>query len=236
MAWVERQGNKFRVRHRVDGRSVTDSVYDFEVKAELRAKQLDVAAAMGGGKLLRGSAITLWDWAAVWLPSHLAGEVTLVKYDSYLRNHILPVFGVRPLDAIERVEIKAFVKQLKTKLKPSSVRVITSLLGLLLREAVRDRHILVDVSEMMRLNVDPTEDRPVATAVQVREIARRLPRLVEQVMVVTAAFTGLRWGELAGLDRANVDLDKGVLCVDKLVGSLHEVAGSARLRRPRRCE
>ena len=116
MAWVERQGNRFRVRHRVNGKIATDSVHDTEPQAELRAKQLEVAAAIGGGKLLRDTPLTLGEWARAWLPSHLAGEATIAKYDSFLRNHILPVFADRPLDAIERIEIKAFVKQLKTKL------------------------------------------------------------------------------------------------------------------------
>jgi len=169
----------------------------------------------------------------LWLPSHLAGEATLAEYDSYLRNHILPAFADRPLEAIDRIEIKAFVKQLKAKLAPSSVRVIATLLGLLLREAVRDRRILVDVSEMMRINTAPDEDHPVATVGQVRRIAARMPRPAERIMVVTAAFTGLRWGELAGLDRGNVDLDAGILTVDKHLGSLHEVNGRRWLGPPK---
>jgi len=116
---------------------------------------------------------------------------------------------------------------------PSSVRVITTLLGLLLREAVRDRRILVDVSEMMRINADPDEDRPAATVEQVRRIAARMPRPTERIMVITAAFTGLRWGELAGLDRDNVDLDAGMLTVDKHLGSLHEVNGRRWLGPPK---
>lgn len=233
MAWVERSGNRHRVRHRVDGKIVTDSVYDSERLADLRAKELDVVAAIGAGKLLRDMPLTLGEWATAWLPSHLAGEATIAKYDSYLRNHILPVFADRPLDAIERNEIKAFVKQLKKKLAPSSVRVITTLLGLLLREAVRDRRILIDVSEMMRINVDPDEERPVATIGQVRMIAARMPRHTERIMIITAAFTGLRWGELAGLDRANVDLGAGILTVDKHLGSLHEVNGKRWLGPPK---
>jgi hypothetical protein len=139
---------------------------------------------------LRETSLTLGEWTQVWLPSHLAGEATVAKYESFLRNHILPIFADRPLDAIERVEIKTFVKQLKAKLAPSSVRVLTTLLGLLLREAVRNRRILVDVSEMMHINVDPDQDRPVATTEQIRQIAARMPRSTERVMVVTAAFTG----------------------------------------------
>src|SRR5206468_169394 len=47
------------------------------------------------------------------------------------------------------------------------------------------------------------------------------------LLVITAAWTGCRWGELAGLHRDNVDLRRGVIVIDPLVGALHE-SGSMR--------
>jgi integrase len=43
-----------------------------------------------------------------------------------------------------------------------------------------------------------------------------------RLLIITAAWTGCRWGELAGLHRRNVDLDRGVITVDTWYGSLHE--------------
>ncbi|MEV7046619.1 site-specific integrase [Amycolatopsis sp. NPDC051061] len=50
---------------------------------------------------------------------------------------------------------------------------------------------------------------------------------IARLLVITAAWTGCRWGELAGLHRDNVDLRRGVLVIDPLVGALHE-SGSMR--------
>ncbi|MDS0139273.1 MULTISPECIES: hypothetical protein [unclassified Amycolatopsis] len=50
---------------------------------------------------------------------------------------------------------------------------------------------------------------------------------IARLLIITAAWTGCRWGELAGLHRDNVDLRRGVIVIDPLVGALHE-SGSMR--------
>jgi hypothetical protein len=42
------------------------------------------------------------------------------------------------------------------------------------------------------------------------------------LLVITAAWTGCRWGELAGLQRDHVHLDRGVIVIDPEYGALHE--------------
>ncbi|MEV0084561.1 hypothetical protein [Saccharopolyspora sp. NPDC050642] len=44
-------------------------------------------------------------------------------------------------------------------------------------------------------------------------------------MIVTAAWTGARWGELAGLQRHNTHLDDGHIVIDPDIGALHEING-----------
>jgi integrase len=65
-----------------------------------------------------------------------------------------------------------------------------------------------------------------------------MPR-TEALLVITAAYTGMRWGELAGLHRDNVVLDPPGsrvvphLRVDPDLGALHEVAGRLWLGPPK---
>jgi integrase len=42
------------------------------------------------------------------------------------------------------------------------------------------------------------------------------------LLIVTAAWTGTRWGEIAGLQRDNTHLDDGVIVIDRHAGGLHE--------------
>jgi integrase len=108
-----------------------------------------------------------------------------------------------------------------------------ALFGLLMREAVADRRIGYNPCHGVRVVTQRPAERPHATAAQVNEIASRIDRFSDQVLVVTAAYTGMRWGELAGLARANTRLDDGLLRVDPEVGALHEVAGDLYLGPPK---
>jgi integrase len=51
--------------------------------------------------------------------------------------------------------------------------------------------------------------------------------------VITAAYTGMRWGELAGLAKVNIHLGDGLVVVDPDVGALHEVSGNLHLGPPK---
>lgn len=52
-----------------------------------------------------------------------------------------------------------------------------------------------------------------------------MPNLVTRTLVLTAAYTGARIGELLGLDRRNVHLDTRAINVVPKVGALHEEGG-----------
>ena len=42
------------------------------------------------------------------------------------------------------------------------------------------------------------------------------------ILILTAAWTGARWGELTGLHRKNLLLDAGQMIIDPVKGALHE--------------
>jgi hypothetical protein len=46
------------------------------------------------------------------------------------------------------------------------------------------------------------------------------------VLLITAAYTGARWGELAGLQRRNTHLNDARIVIDPHIGALHETAAS----------
>jgi hypothetical protein len=76
-------------------------------------------------------------------------------------------------------------------------------------------------------------ERPHASTAQVHAIAARMRRPINALLVVTAAYTGMRWGELSGLCRDNVDLTTASIHVHPQVGALHEVDGTLFLGPPK---
>jgi integrase len=232
MAWAERHGDRFRVRYRHAGRLVTDGTYDTADAAGARVRRLD---HLNRAVKLRLAAPppTLTEWTTTWLPAHLAGRSTIAKYESMLRCHILPAFGDHRLDAITRTDVKAFARTLTKDLAPVTVRSIVTVLGLILREAIDEHYLLFDPTARLRLRDGPSEPRPTATPDQVWRIAARMPNLHARTLVITTAYTGMRLGELAGLTRAHVHLDRDLIHVAADTGALHEVSGDRWLGPPK---
>jgi integrase len=234
MAWIERRTARYRVRFRLaDGTVGTDSWHPTKAAAEIRRKQVDVEQALDTYIDPAAGRITLAEWVAIWEPGHIAGPARWAAYRSHLRNHILPRFGDTPLNQITRQSIKVFVKHLKQTLADSSIASVMALFGLLMREAVAERRIPYNPCHGVKVVTQRPAERPHATAAQVNEIAARIDRFSDQILVTTAAYTGMRWGELAGLARTNTHLDDGLLRVDPKVGALHEVGGDLYLGPPK---
>jgi integrase len=232
MAWTEQHGDRFRVRYRHASRLVTDGTYDTADAACAGIRRLD---HLTRAVKLRIAAPppTLTEWTTTWLPAHLAGRATIAKYESMLRCHILLAFGDHRLDAITRNDVKAFARTLTNNLAPVTVRSIISVLGLILREAIDEHYLLFDPTARLRLRDGPSEPRPTATPDQVRDLAARMPNLHARTLVITTAYTGMRFGELAGLTRAHVHLDRALIHVAADTGALHEVGGDRWLGPPK---
>jgi integrase len=234
MAWVERHRSAFRVRLRLpDGTVITDSVHENRPVAQLRAREIDIELARDTFTDPRDGKISLAEWVDVWAASHQAGPATWSAYRSHLRLHILPRLGRLPLVAIRRHHVKTLVGEVRQRLAPRSTADVITVLSLVLQEAVEDRRIPVNPCRGVRVHTGGRPERPHASTDQVAAIAARIRRPLDALMVLTAAFTGMRWGELSGLDRANVDLTHGSIYVHPQVGALHEVGGTLFLGPPK---
>jgi integrase len=95
-----------------------------------------------------------------------------------------------------------------------------SLLSLLMREAVADRRIGFNPAHGIRVTTGHRVARTPATAQQINCITDRIRRRSDQILVITTAYTGMRWGELAGL--ANTHLGDGLISIHPQIGARHE--------------
>src|SRR5204863_6463475 len=138
----------------------------------------------------------------LWSQAHDVSKTSWATYRSHLNIHILPRFGDTPIAAINWMAVKAWVRDLSRRRAAATVNDILGLLSMLLNEAVEDRRIPVNPCRKLRSAAPPRPERPWATAPQVLAIAGRVPD-VEAALIIAAAYTGMRWGELAGLQRRN---------------------------------
>jgi integrase len=163
---------------------------------------------------------------------HDVSAGTWAKYDSHLRNHILPRFADVTLGDVKRIVVKGWVKTLRRSLAESSVGDVVTLLSMILGEAVDEDLIGSNPCLRLRVNIGDPPERPHATPDEVDALAARVSR-PNAVLITTAAYAGMRWGELTGLQWTRTNLDTGEITIDPKVGALHEIRGQLQLGPPK---
>jgi len=171
--------------------------------------------------------------AAEWLEAARAGVVrtrsgepykpsAIRGYEATLRRTILPELGHLRLSALTRARIQDLIDRLVARgLAPSTVANAILPLRAIYRRAVDREEVAVNPTERLALPKDrATRDR-VAEPREVDALLRVLPEH-HRVLWATAVYTGLRRGELQALRWSCVDLDSGILRVEK---SWDRVAG-----------
>lgn len=233
MAWVEQRGGGFRVRYRTDdGGIATEN--GFPTKAAARERAADIESEQRQGTFVdpRAGRMLLRDWVAQWSEAHDVAPGTWAKYQSHLRNHILPRFGETPLAGINRLALKSWVKTLRRRLAEPTIADVVTLLSMVLGEALEEGMIGSNPCRKLRINTGGAKERPQLRPWEVARIAERCGDTVH-LLIITAAYTGLRWGELAGLQWTHTDLAHGAISVDPREGALHEVHGELILGPPK---
>jgi len=130
---------------------------------------------------------------------------TRARDTTLMRTRVLPAFGHRSLASITSTDIKAWIADLTTAgLAPSTVRKCYQLVSRCLAEAAESG--LIATSPCRRVTL-PTDERtePVLFMPEQVEVLSDAIKPRYRVLILLAAYTGLRWGELAGLRVPRVD-------------------------------
>jgi integrase len=173
-----------------------------------KTKLVDVAAGWGAGL------------------AHLKPS-TRARYRSILRYHVVPQWGTWSVGDIRRSEVTAWIAELvESGRRPGTVRQIHRVLSLVLDVAVDDALIGQNPAARVRL---PRQVRAEPCFLSAEEVARlaaaadRNGNGPDGLVVAVLALTGLRFGELAALRVARVDLTRRRLAVAE---SVTEVGGT----------
>jgi integrase len=245
MSYSEKAGkNTWRVRYlRDDGTLGTISGFPTESAANHKAQEIDADRRRGTFQDPEAGKITLAEWAPTWYDSIEVAPATEAQYRSLGRNHILPRWGSVGIGAIAGVAVKIWAKQLRANgYAESTVSTIVKILSMMLADATDERLIVANPIRAnrrgRRRRARPVErqwttpERALLIALQ----AGQLSGLWATALLITAAWTGARWGELTGLQRHNLHLDDGCFDIDPDIGALHEINGRFELGPPKTIE
>jgi integrase len=185
-------------------------------KADAQRWLDEVSASIVTGQYVAPKAgqITLRDFTEPWRLAQVHRPATAALYEHTLRCHIYPSLGPRRLDSITPTDVQALIKRLSLTLAPSTVSVTHGILTTVLKAAVADRRIVSSPAVGTRLpKITRPHVVPLATA-QVQTLAELAPSHIRG-LILTAAGTGMRQGELFGVTVDHVHFLRRSLTVDR---------------------
>jgi integrase len=220
---IDRLGSgRYRVRVTDEATGDRVSLGTFASKAGAEQALAKAIADQGRGRWVRPDAgsVLLEDYAQRWVASRLGrngaplGPRVQQLYEGLLRLHILPSLGHVPLGKLRPATIRTwYAAMIKSGPGASTVAKCYRLLHAILNTAVDDGVLAVNPCSIRGAGAEHAAERKLPTLDQVYELADRVkPRY--RALVLAAAFSGLRRGELFGLRREHVDLADGTLTVE----------------------
>jgi integrase len=160
-------------------------------------------------------------------------ERTLLAYDELWRNYIAPVLGRSRIASITRDDVEAVVTR-AARVSPwrelDALKVTRRVLSAAVKAGAITRNPASGV-ETTRIH----QDEP--RTLEREELERLLDHVPDryQALVLTAAYSGLRWSELAGLKVYRLDLPRNRIRVEEtLVEAGHLMTGPPKTERSRR--
>ena len=147
------------------------------------------------------------------------------------RNYLLPRFGDWRLARITTSDVKAMLSEelAANRLSHSAIRRHVLVLRSILNAAIEDGRITRNPCRGVKL--PPENSRPMRF-LEPDEIARLVAAHPEHYrpLILTAAYVGLRWGELAGLKVERVDLLRRAIRIEE---QLVDVSGHLQFTPPK---
>lgn len=154
------------------------------------------------------------EWAEVWWSTRTVEPGTLARQKSGLTKHLIPKWGDAPLAGISRQDVRAWAAELgRTSLSPSSVQRHVHLLSASLAAAVDAGLITANPAARLKLPSGQIDVHRYLTRDEADRLLDAIADPLSNLMVSTLLGTGLRWGEMIGLQVNRLDLARNTLRV-----------------------
>ena len=212
-----------------------------------------VLVDVDAGTYTAPSRLSLKAWLDTWLAEYNANvkPTTITSYRQHIANHIAPALGAVKLESLTPAEIQKFYNALhrngkktprrdeagkvmrkngkivydEKPLSPKTIKNIHGILHSALKQAVLLGYIRSNPSEVCTLpRIEKTEMRPLDTP-EIKSLLGVLGDDVYSTIIKVDVFTGMRQGEILGLQWSCVDFDRGTIIVNKQLSHPREKGG-----------
>jgi integrase len=176
--------------------------------------------------------MTFAEWAVRWESTIVDLRPTTKALNlGIVRNYLFPRFGRWPLSDIGTADVRKMVAEelAAGALSPTAVRRHAIVLGTILGAAVDDGRLARNPVRSVKLPPEAARPMRFLEPNEVATLTAAHPAHYRP-MVLTAAYVGLRWGELVGLALERVDLLRRTIRVER---QLVEVGGPVHFGPPK---
>jgi len=240
MAWITRRYCKavrcrcespaWAVRWRTPDRRQRQETYRSRRNAETRLSQIEDELRRGLFVDPRRGRKLFADYAERWLAAQLHWkQSTRARNESLVQNHALPHLGTIELGAVEPNTVRSWVALLSETKAPATVAKTYQLVAAIFSAALEDGIIGRTPCRGVKLPHIEQAELPTVTTDQVWQLADSVDHRY-RALILCAAYTGLRWGELVALRTDSVDFLRRRLTV---TAALSEVSGQLELTEPK---
>jgi len=210
----KREDGKYRARYRDGNGKEIARHFTRKVDAQRWLDEVTTSVVTGNYVDPKAGKITFEEHAEAWRKKQVHRPGTVEHVERSLRLHFYPVLGDRRLSGILPSDIQALVKTMSQTLSPATVGVVYRYTSTVFKSAVADRRIPSSPCAGVKLPKEtPAKVVPLSTDVVVR-LTEAVPQRY-RAMVVLAAGTGMRQGEIFGLTTDRVDFLRRSLRVDR---------------------
>jgi integrase len=198
----------------------------FPSEAAAKAWRADAGGDVRRGKLRAPNGVTLSEAADKLLKGMKAGTVlnrtgrpykpsATRGYEHDLNARILPELGAEKLTAIQRGDVQRLVNRMLAEgLSPSKIRNALMPLRVIFRRALDEGTVAVSPLERLALPRSNSKRARIAEPAEATALLAALPE-DDRALWATAFYAGLRRGELRALRWEDVDLESGVIRVER---------------------
>ena len=158
------------------------------------------------------------EYAVEWYRVRKQPFVTRATQNAYrvtLNKHILPAFGDRRLRAIRPIDVQEYVNTLKHT-SPSTIGLSLVLLKQIFGAAKQDRLIRFDPTDgLIRPEAAPVQAKRALTPEERARLVALFPAHPYGPYLATLYYTGMRPGEVRGLQWGDIDWEKNLIHVQR---------------------
>jgi integrase len=202
-----------------------------DTRREAQAELTKLLAASDAGTLPDPSNATVTEYIDAWLAAPKGSAKTMERYGELAANQIKPHLGAHKLQRLKPEHVQTWHGTLiGTGLSPRTVKHAHKLLHRVLTDAVKNGTLARNVAGVHAPPSVEEDEIEILTGDQVTDVLAKLDGHNLFPIVSLALATGMRRGELLGLQWGEVDLDAGTLRVER---SLEETKSGLRLKPPK---